>query len=174
MKDNRKKVIGNGLLFAAVLALTLYAVFHGEDLGDVTEAIRACDGRWLLPAVGCVLAFIWGEAVVLWLLLRSSGQRLGPWPCFLVASAGFFFSAVTPSAGGGQPMQVYFLRRERVPVPVSAVILIAVTITYKLVLVIVGLGMVIFRLDFLRDHFGGTMVLFWLGLPSRWAGWRCC
>lgn len=164
MENKRKKILGNGLLFAAVLGLTLYAVFRGQDLDAVADAIRACDIRWLLPAVGCVLVFIGGEAVVLRLLLRSCGLRLSPGRCFLVSSAGFFFSAVTPSAGGGQPMQVYFLRREKVPVPVSAVTLMAVTATYKLVLVLTGLFMVLFRLDTLRARFGGMMFLLWLGL----------
>ena len=163
MTKQQKHILGDALLFAAVLGLTLYAVFRGRDLGDVADAVRDCDGRWLIPAVGCVAAFIGGESVIVRLLLRSCGQRLGPGKCFLVSSAGFFFSAVTPSAGGGQPMQVYFLCRERVPVPVSAVTLMAVTITYKLVLVLTGLFAALFRLDWLRARFGGAMALFWLG-----------
>ena len=164
MEKNTKKIVGNALLFLGLLALTVYAVFHGEDLGAVREAIRDCDGRWLIPAVGCVVVFIGGESVIIRLLLRSGGYRLGAWRCFLVSSAGFFFSAVTPSAGGGQPMQVYFLSREKVPVPVAAVTLMAVTITYKLVLVIVGLGALAMGWDFLHRHFGGAMFFFWLGL----------
>ena len=164
MKNNRKKIIGNSLLFAAVMGLTLFAVFHGQDLGAIAEAIQDTDGRWLIPALLCVLVFIGGEAVIIRLLLRSGGTRLRLGRCFLVSSAGFFFSAVTPSAGGGQPMQVYFLNREKVPVPVAAVTLMAVTITYKLVLVITGLGLALFRLDWLRARFGDMMFLFWLGL----------
>ena len=164
MKENRKKILGNTLLFVAVLGLTLYAVFRGQDINAIREAIEGCDSRWLLPAIVCVLAFIGGEAIILRLLLRSCGYHLGQGRCFLVSSAGFFFSAVTPSAGGGQPMQAYFLRRERIPVPVSAVILMAVTITYKLVLVLTGLFMALFRRDFLAARFGDMMLLFWLGL----------
>lgn len=172
MKQNCKKIVGNGLLFAAVLALTLYAVFHGENLAAMADAFQTCDGRWLLPAVGCVILFVAGEGVVLRLLLRSLRYPIGFWGCFLVSSAGFFFSAVTPSAGGGQPMQVYFLRKEGVPVGVSAVVLMAVTITYKLVLVMVGLGLAFFRLDFLRAHFERGMFLYWLGMVLT-VGWIC-
>ena len=164
MGDKGKKIALNGLLFALILALTIVAVFHGEDLHAVRQAIRSCDSRWLLPGLGCVAAFIGGEAVILRLLLRSEGQRLGLGKCWLVASVGFFFSAVTPSAGGGQPMQVYFLRKERVPVAVGAVTLMAVTLTYKMVLVVTGLSLAAFRLDFLRDHFGNMFILFWVGL----------
>ena len=170
MEKNRKKIIGNGLLFAAVLALTLYAVFRGQDLGDILEAIRGCDERWLLPALACVVVFIWGESVIVRLLLRSCGRRLSGLRCFLVSAVGFFFSAVTPSAGGGQPMQVYFLRREKIPIPVAAVTLMAVTITYKLVLVIVGLGLTLVYPEFLQTHFDETMFLFWIGLTLT-VGW---
>ena len=164
MDKNRKRVLADALLFAAIFALTLYAVFHGQDLAAIAEAIRGCDGRWLVPALFCVLAFIGGEAVIDRLLLTSCGQRLGPGRCFLIASVGFFFSAVTPSAGGGQPMQVVFLRRERVPIPVAAVVLMAVTITYKMVLVAVGLGAAVFFPGRLGALFGGMLWLFWIGL----------
>ncbi len=170
MTKKTKKIVGNGLLFAAVLALTLYAVFHGEDLSAVRDAIRSCDERWLLPAAGCVVVFVGAESVILRLLLRSQRYPLGGGPCFLVSSAGFFFSAVTPSAGGGQPMQVYLLHREGVPVAVSAAVLLAVTVTYKLVLVITGLGLALFRLDFLRSHLDGGMAFYWLGMVLT-TGW---
>lgn len=170
VEKNRKRIIGNGLLFAAILGLTLYGVFHGEDLSAVLAAIRNSSWAWLVPGLFCVVLFIWGEAVILWLLLRSGGWRLRLWRCGLISAVGFFFSAVTPSAGGGQPMQVYFLRREKIPVPISAVTLMAVTITYKLVLVIVGLALALFGRDFLYAHLGGAIALFWLGLTLT-VGW---
>lgn len=164
MSKKYRRIAADALLFVGLLALTLYAVFRGENLGDIRAAIRDCDVRWLIPAFACVLAFIAGESVIIRLLLRSCGANMGPGRCFLVSSVGFFFSAVTPSAGGGQPMQIYFLRREKVPVPVAAVTLMAVTTTYKLVLVAVGVVMTLFRLDWLRLHFGRMMFLYWIGL----------
>ena len=34
---NKKKIIGNGIFLFLVLGLTLYGVFHGEDLGLIWE-----------------------------------------------------------------------------------------------------------------------------------------
>lgn len=34
---NRKKIIFNGVFLAVVFALTIYGVFHGEDLSSMYE-----------------------------------------------------------------------------------------------------------------------------------------
>ena len=41
-------------------------------------------------------------------------------------------------------MQIYYMKKEKVPIPVSTVILMIVTITYKFVLVAVGIGIAVF------------------------------
>lgn len=161
---NKRKIIGTAALFVIVLLLTVYGVFHGENLKELGEAFRRCQPVWLIPAVACVFLFIGGESVILRLLLRGDGVRLRLGGCFLLSSVGFFFSAVTPSAGGGQPMQIYFMRKRRIPVSVSAITLMLVTITYKLVLVAVGLGIILFARDFVRTYMGSFSFLFYLGL----------
>lgn len=161
---SKKKIIGNALFVATVFALTLYGVFHGEDLETMMEAIREADTRWLIPGILLVLAFIWGESIILWYMMTSYGIRLRKRVCFLFSSVGFFFSCITPSATGGQPMQIYFMKKEKVPIPVATVILMVVTITYKLVLVAIGLGILFFGQSFLHRYLEGVLPIFYLGL----------
>ena len=163
-KNSRKKIIGNALFVAAVFALTVYGVFHGEDLEGMMDAIREADVRWLIPGVLLVLFFIWGESIILWHMLESFGIRLKKRICFLFSSVGFFFSCITPSASGGQPMQIYYMKKEKIPIPVATVILMVVTITYKLVLVVIGLGVVCFGRGFLHRYLEEVLPVFYLGL----------
>ena len=159
-----KKVILNAAIFFLVLGLTVYGVFHGEDMGELKEAIGQARLGWLLPAVGCVFIFIWGESIIIWHMMCSYGIRLKKRICFLFSSVGFFFSCVTPSASGGQPMQIYFMKKEKIPIPVATVILMIVTITYKLVLVVIGLGIILFARDFLHAYLGEILFVFYLGV----------
>lgn len=161
---NKRKVLLNGALFIVVFALTVYGVFHGEDIGAMREAIRESRLMWLLPAVACVFLFIWGESIIIWYMMCSYGIRLKKRICFLFSSVGFFFSCVTPSASGGQPMQIYFMKKERIPIPIATVILMIVTITYKLVLVVIGLVIVLFARGFLENYLGDVLFIFYLGL----------
>lgn len=160
---SKKKALLNAALFFLVFGLTVYGVFHGEDMARLLEALKTARPAWLIPAVGCVFLFIAGEAVILRWMMGSCGVHLRPGRFFLFSSVGFFFSAVTPSAGGGQPMQVYFMRKEDIPIPISAVTLMTVTITYKLVLVAIAFGIILFARDFLHVYLGRALFLFYLG-----------
>ena len=161
---SRKKIIFNGVFLAVVFALTIYGVFHGEDLSSMMDAIHRADKRWLLPGVALVAFFIWGESIIIWYMMRSSGIHMKKRNCFLFSSVGFFFSCITPSASGGQPMQIYYMKKEKISIPVSTVILMIVTITYKLVLVVIGVGIAIFGRGFLHKYLEGILPVFYLGL----------
>ena len=160
---SRKKIIFNGVFLAVVFALTIYGVFHGEDLSSMMDAIHRADKRWLLPGLVLVAFFIWGESIIIWYMMRSSGIHLKKRTCFLFSSVGFFFSCITPSATGGQPAQIYYMKKEKIPIPVSTLVLMIVTITYKMVLVVIGLGLMIFGRGFIRTHMYDIRHIFYLG-----------
>lgn len=162
--QSKKKAIGNTVFLFVVFALTIYGVFHGEDLEAMMQAIRQADIRWLIPGVCLVLFFIWGESIIIWYMMRSFRIYLKKRICFLFSSVGFFFSCITPSATGGQPMQIYYMNKEKIPIPVATVILMIVTITYKLVLVVIGVGVLIFGQGFVGRYLGEILPVFYLGV----------
>ena len=162
--NKTKKIIFNTIFLVVVFGLTIYGVFYGEDLGAVMDAIQSADKIWLLPGVALVAFFIWGESIIIWYMMRSYGIHLRKRVCFLFSSVGFFFSCITPSASGGQPMQIYYMKKEKISIPVATVILMIVTITYKFVLVAIGVGIAVFGRGFLHRYLTGIMPIFYLGL----------
>ena len=114
--QSKKKMIVNTVFLVVIFALTIYGVFHGEDLGAMMEAMRRADVRWLLPGLFCVVFFIWGESIIIYYMMRTLKIRLKKWTCFLFSSVGFFFSCITPSASGGQPAQIYYMKKEKIPI----------------------------------------------------------
>lgn len=163
MGKYRKELL-NGLFLVTVFALTVYGVFHGEDLETMMEAIRSANKWWLIPGVALVAFFIWGESIIIWYMMHSYGIRMKKRTCFLFSSVGFFFSCITPSASGGQPMQAYYMKKKDVSIPVAAVVLMIITITYKLVLVVIGIGILVFGRNLLHQYLTGILPIFYLGL----------
>ena len=159
-----KKILIDAILFFVIIGLTLYGVLHGEDISGLGDAIKECNTLWLIPAVPLVLFFIAGESIVIWHMLDCYGIYVKERFCFLFSAVGFFFSCVTPSATGGQPMQIYFMKKEDIPVPIATVILLVVTIIYKFVLVVVGIGLWLFAGGFLAEYVAEARWVFYLGI----------
>ncbi len=162
--SKRKKNLLNAAFVLIVFALTIYSVFAGKDLGDIAETITEAEPKFLAMGVLCVVIFILGESTILHYMFGTLQIRAKRRTCFMYSCVGFFFSCITPSAGGGQPAQILFMRRNKIPVPVATVVLMIVTITYKLVLVAVGCYLVIFRSHFLHLYLWEVMPVFYLGL----------
>ena len=92
---SRKKIIFNGVFLAVVFALTIYGVFHGEDLSSMMDAIHRADKRWLVPGIALVAFFIWGESIIIWYMMRSSGIQSEKENLLSVFFCGISFSAVS-------------------------------------------------------------------------------
>lgn len=152
------------VLVILIFSWTLYDVFHGEDLGRLLKSIEHARLRWIGPAVALVLFFIWAESHILWWSFRPFNIRVSAFRCFLFSSVGFFFSCITPSASGGQPMQLYYMKKANIPISTGTAILMLVTITYKFVLVVWGLGLLIFWRTETASYMGMTLPLLYLGI----------
>lgn len=141
----KKKDLWQAAFLVLVFVLTAYSVLHGEDLGQIAASLKqAVPGYWVVGVVLVVL-FILSESVIIWYLMRTARQKVKFGHCCMYSFVGFFFSAVTPSATGGQPAQLYFMKKDRLPVSISTLVLMIVTITYKAVLVVIGLAVLILR-----------------------------
>lgn len=144
MKINKKKIF-SALFFIAVLAFTIWTVFSGEDLENTLSSLDDMNLWYLIPALVCVFLFVLSESVIIHYLLRSLRIKSKIGHCCLYSFIGFFYSGITPSASGGQPMQAVAMRKDNIPYAVSTVVLAIVTITYKLVLVIIGILVLLIR-----------------------------
>lgn len=162
--EDKKKKIGNILFLAVVFLLTIYSVFHGEDLHSVLEAIRGVKPGYIIVAGAAVIFFIWGESIIIHYMFGTLSIKTKKRTCFLYSCVGFFFSAITPSATGGQPAQIYYMRKNKIPIPVATLVLMIVTITYKSVLVFIGLFVAFFQRGFVHRYLEGILPVFYLGV----------
>lgn len=154
----------NAAFLIIIFGATLWSVFAGEDLRQLADYMQDANPAYILPSILCVVAFIVGESVVIAFLLRSLGTKVDFGHCCLYSFIGFFYSCITPSASGGQPMQVIAMRKDKIPVAVSTVVLAIVTITYKLVLVVIGLAVMLLRPEPVITYLDSVEGLVYLGM----------
>lgn len=152
------------LFFVLVIGITIYKVFEGESLASIWNHMSSANPWWLMLCLVMVLGFIYCESWIIRDLFAKLNIDTGRFECFLYSCVGFFFSCVTPSASGGQPAQMVYMKKKGIRIATSTSVLMWVTIFYKMVLVIIGLALIVFRLGFIQEYMGGWIWVFYLGI----------
>lgn len=140
---SRKKKWFWTLFSLGLAALSIWGVMSQSkkwSLGGILESLRNADPLWLGAAVLCTALFIVLEAAALSVLLKGIGYRENFTGCLLYSTSDIYFSAITPSASGGQPASAFFMIKDGVPAGAATVTLLVNLILYTLSLVILGLG----------------------------------
>lgn len=162
MKKSKK--ILSIVLFLGLCALTFYAVFKEQDFGELLLAVKDMKKGYLLSAVLTAIFFVSAEGIIIWYLLRAFGEKIHFRSCIKYAFLGFFYSGITPSASGGQPMQLYYMKKDGHSFANSTVVLMSAAAAYKFVLVAMGIGISIFWWGGLKGYLGGYLPIYFLGL----------
>ena len=133
-----KKAVRDGALFVGLGALVWYLVFRQISLGELREAVDGIRYRWLTAAVGAMCLYFVCDALNTRRGLRRLGFQAGFGRCLEYAAVGFFFSSVTPSASGGQPMQILRMRRRGIQPAAGALVLLLELACWQVVSAVYG------------------------------------
>ena len=137
MSASRKNQLSY-LFFVLLAVLAFYTVFQDNDMEMVAASLKKMRLSYVLAAAVAALVFTMLEGVMIWYLLRGLQGRAKFWDCIRYSFVGFLYSGITPSATGGQPMQLYHMKRDGNDLSASTVVLMTVALVYKLVLVLMG------------------------------------
>ncbi len=157
------------LFFILLAALAFYTVFHDNDFGLTLAFIKKLNPLYLLVSFVVALVFTMMEGALIYYLLKPLQGRADFAKCIRYSFVGFFYSGITPSASGGQPMQLYHMKRDGNDLSASTVVLMTVALIYKLVLVLMGIAMVLFYFPVLKEYLGRYRNLFYLGMTLNTA-----
>ncbi len=130
----------------------------------VFAAMSTLHPVYLWAAIATAFFFVSAEGFMICYLLRSLNYKTSAAACVKYSFVGFFFSGITPSATGGQPMQLYYMKKDGLPTSDSSVILMIVALAYKLVLVVIGLGILLVWHTPLCSYLKGYMLLYYIGI----------
>lgn len=150
---NKKKIFW--ALFSLLIAgLSIWAVTAQNksfSLADFERFVRTSNKFWLAGAFLCMFGFIWFEGIALIRIAKALGYPKSKRRGTVYGAADVYFSAITPSATGGQPASAFFMMKDGMPGTVVTVTLLANLIMYTLALLGLGIIFIIFRFDiFLR------------------------
>ena len=158
-----KKIIST-ILFLILAWLTFDILFKDQSFLATIDIVKNMKPIWILLAFISAIIYVSLEGIMIWYLLRVRGCKHKAIRCIMYSFIGFFYSGVTPSATGGQPMQLYYMSKDKLKIGDSTVVLMTVATIYKLVLVIIGGLIAVFCYPSIKESFDGYIYLYWLGL----------
>lgn len=162
---NKKNILFGVALLALIIAATLYILGREFSFSALFSALRAADLRFVALGLFCMLVFLFGEGFNTRRALLLCGYRTRPLQLARYAAAGFFYSSITPSASGGQPAQLVYMKKDGIRLSGGSFSLLLVLLSFQTAAIfwgIVGLVNFIATQGALAAE-GGWIWLFLLG-----------
>jgi uncharacterized protein (TIRG00374 family) len=160
---NRKNII-SAILFTLMFVITAYIILSDNNITEIWRSMTNLAPIWLFGALFMALFYVSAEGIMIWYLLRALNNTISLWHCVRYSFIGFFFSGITPSATGGQPAQLYYMKKSGLRMSDSTVVLMTVALIYKFILVILGFGILLFFWQPLHKYLSHYIYLYYIGL----------
>ena len=142
-KKKRNLLLKLGFVVLLV-AITLVVLFVSQkddlDFNKIKEYFQSSNPVWIVGAFGCMLLFIFFEALSVFFIARFFGSKPNIISCTAYSSADAFYSAITPTGAGGQPAEVFYMARDGMSPGKASFAILLNTIGYTAAIFAVGLA----------------------------------
>lgn len=153
------------LLLIAMLFLTWRIIFTDYSFEEMQATLQAANWRWLSLGFLMMLIHQLCIAISIKRVLRYIAQDILIKPSLAIHTSfiGFFFNNITPSSSGGQPMQMYYMKKKGVAMSYTSVVFIALAIFYNLAMLFYCALVHILRFTYVNANLGYVSYLLPLG-----------
>ena len=153
----------NALILALVFGFTAWSIAKEQNFALLPRAFALMRVEYIVAGALLSLLYVLCESIILKLMFWREKRRVSFLSCSRYSFIGYFFSAITPSASGGQPVEIYYMNRDGIPVSTSTPMLMVTTILYKIVLVALGVVFMAVGRDRMLAALSHSLWLFVLG-----------
>ena len=144
------------LICLAVLAvlswMTFHILFKDHSPEALYEVFSRADWRFVGLGVACMAVYLICEAESIRTLMGAFQTKVPFLRSAGYSFADFYFSAITPSATGGQPMQLYYMTRDGFGFAQSSFSLLTLAAVYQLMVLVYGVVMVIVKYPYVQSQ----------------------
>lgn len=164
-----KKQVAGILILAILIAITFFFYLRGYSYRDLWKALEHANYRYLLAGLGMMFLFVSCEATNIYMITKVLGYKTPFMRCLGYSNIGFYFSAITPSASGGQPAQIYYMNKDKIPVTVSSITIFFIVFVYQIAMILLGSIMAVLRSSMAIQFITKLKYLFLFGVIANTA-----
>lgn len=146
-----KKQLLNVLFLVILVGITVVVLVTSNrelNFDTIAQFLHASDPWWMVAAVAAMLGFILFEAASVHCILKSLGEKPKIRSSLVYSTADIYYSAITPSASGGQPASAFYMVKDGIAAGKASFALVFNLIGYTSAIIVIGIVAFCVRPDF--------------------------
>ena len=150
MKRSTKKQLFNIFIVIALSVITIATILVNSDelnFSNIKKFVSSANPIYIIAAFICWLGFVLLEALSIHIILKAFKIKPKIKSSIVYSTSDIYYSAITPSATGGQPASAYYMIRDGISSGISSFTLIFNLMGYTAAIIIIGLLSFIFGFD---------------------------
>lgn len=161
---SKRKLIASIAFFLSIFGFTFYIIFSQNDISSIASALTSVNVGVLSIGIILMMLYFLMQALYMKMMLKTLNIKASLRKGIFYSIVEFFFSAITPSSTGGQPVQLYYMSKDKIPTEKSLIVLILNSIMFKLFTFLFGILILIFNPSLVFGNGIATTLLFALGM----------
>ncbi len=137
-KKSKLKSILSIVILITIAMLVLYTSLK-DNYKEIINGLLSANKLWILVAILFVFGYWFFKSIIFYNFTKKFDKRYTFRKAFKLQLVTNFFNAVTPFSSGGQPFQIYTLKKQGIDLTSSTNIIIENFIVYQIALVTLGI-----------------------------------
>ena len=146
---NKKKYVLMFLFFVLIIFFTFYSIFDKNSLSSIVNNIKKINIIYIIICLIIVFLYFLLQGIYMKSILKALDKKISLKKGMFYSIVEFYFSGITPSSTGGQPVQLYYMTKDKIPMRKGYITLMLNTIYFKLIILILGILVLIFKNTYL-------------------------
>ena len=134
---------------------------------DFVDFVLGSNPLLIAAAVVCMLLYILLEGEALLVIFRSFGTPVTHRSAAFYSATDIYFSAITPSATGGQPASAFMMMRDGIPGSTTTLVLLANIVMYTASTLVIGIVAFVVCPSAFADFDGVSRICIYVGIGAQ-------
>lgn len=159
-------------IVALLMLLTFYTLYRNTgnlNVPYLRKVFAYLDIKYIIWALLFMGMFVFLQGQCIATLARALGYRVGLGATIAYSASDIYFSAITPSATGGQPASAFYMTRDGIQLSHTTTVLVVNILVYTISLILMGLWALAAKFGFFISAGRLVQLLFFVGMALQLA-----
>lgn len=136
---NFKKTIKQTLFLIVLIVFTFWLIFRNQNFNEIYSIVINANIKYIILGIIAMFLYFTAEGYNLRRIMKAFGEEMSLIKAIKFTLIGFFFSSITPAATGGQPVEIFYMYKEKYTSAYSMTALLIQFCCFQTVTIIAGI-----------------------------------